>query len=154
MIKEYSHSALLIIPYKGFLHIDTFHLLHPSTAHHEEKYLQLSRKVRSSDDDKRKPLVLQAIDYLVITDFEMLAAVIIATWRPDVHGGGGSQVNRIACRKGCPVDKRSSRETGEGSVRAIQRKCRMSWGEAGFWWVESSATPTESQPKAIFMFST
>ena len=34
------------------------------------------------------------------------------------------------------------------------KKCRMSWGEAGFWWVESSATPTESRPKAIFMFFT
>jgi len=107
------------------------------------------------NDDKMKPLVLQAIDYLVITDFAMLAAVIIATWRPDVHGGSGSQVNRIGCRKGCPgVDKYSPKGTGEGSVRAIQRKCRMSWGEADFWWVESSVSSTESRSKAIFMFFT
>jgi len=44
------------------------------------------------NDEKMKPLVLQTIDYLVITYFEMLAAVIIATQRPDVPGGGGSQV--------------------------------------------------------------
>jgi len=57
--------------------------------------------------------------------------------RLDVHGGSRPQVNCIACRKGCPgVDKYSPRGTGEGSVRAIQRKCRMSCREAGFWWVE------------------
>ena len=64
--------ALLIIPYRGCLNIDTFHPLHPSTVHHEEKkYLQLQRYGNELDDDKMKPLVLQAIDYLVITYFEM-----------------------------------------------------------------------------------
>ena len=69
------------------------------------------------NEDKARPLVLQAIDYLVVTDFDMLAAVIIATWQPDVHRGGGSRVNRIACRRGCRgVDQRSSRETGTWRV--------------------------------------